>query len=209
MKETLLFMLVAVSVLAACTKPPSDRIDAATSAASVIDFAYVSVGDGRIRTLHDLKYVVSMNADFHVIPPKSRVARFNSTPYRISLAAFINEDSSLMIHAEEVADASGASDYSHLAPTDWPDATFRSSGPDCLEIPGEEVDGEHDLLWLRKNGFEPSGSFVYAQYYATTDDMNSELVISMLQRVASCAEASNHSEIIREFQAKVSITRVE
>lgn len=209
MKVTLLFMFVAASMMAACSQPRSDRTDADTSVASVIDFAYISVSDGRVHTLHDLKYVVSMNADFEVIPPTSRVARFNSTPYRISLAAFIDDDSSLMIHAEEVADSSGASDYSHLAPTDWPDATFRSSGPDCLEIPGEEVDEEHDLLWLRHNGFEPSGSFVYAQYYATTDDMNSELVISILQRVVSCAEASNHSEIIGEFQAKVSVTKVE
>lgn len=208
-RETLVFIFAATSFLSSCSESPGDPGDDDRVAPHGIDFEYISVSDGKIYTRHALKYVVSMDGEFQATEPTNRVAQFNEVPFRISLAAFISDDSALMIHAEEVADASGASDYSHLALAKWPDETFRSSGPDCLQIPAAEVEGEHDLLWLRQNGFEPSGSIVFAQYFATTADMNSELVISILQRVAACVEETANSKIIGEFQAKASVTRIE
>ncbi len=183
-------------------------MDADEVAAPALDFNYISVSDDRIRSHHALKYEVSIAGDFRITRPKNRIDYFNNTPYRISLAAFITDDSALMIHAEEVADSSGASDYSHLEVTEWPNETFRSSGPNCLQIPAEEVEEEHDLSWLRQNGFEPSGSILYAQYFATTADMNTELVISILQRVASCDEAFANSEIISALQARTSVNEI-
>jgi hypothetical protein len=120
-----------------------------------------------------------------------------------------DNDNALMVHAEVVADSSGASDYSDLAIAGWPNETFRSSGPICLHIPPGEVEGEHDLQWLRQNGFEPSGNTLYAQYFATTADMNAEVVISILQHVGSCDDEANNPSAIGEFQAKASVSRIE
>ena len=208
-RKTFAFVSAMSVFLGACSDSHNQQAatDHVTPAAA--EFAYISVDDNRIATLHELKFELVMDEAFRATQPLNRVDRFNDTPYQISIAAFIGEDSSLMIHAEKVADSSGASDYSHLPLTNWPDDSFRSGDPVCLEIPAEEVEGEHDLLWLRENGFEPSGSIVFAQYFATTADMNSEIVLSILQRVASCADSTAHSEIIAEFQAKVSVTRVE
>jgi hypothetical protein len=208
-RHILVFTLAGAFFLGSCSELSKDQIDGDHLAPPELDFEYISVSGGRIHTLHELKYVVSTAADLQVTEPKSRIAQFNGTPYRISLAAFISDTGSLMIHAEEVADSSGASNYSHLPSAIWPNESFRSSGPQCIQIPAEEVEEEHDLLWLRQNGFEPSGSIIYAQYFATTADMNSELVISILHRVTSCDEASADSEIIREFQAKTLVTRLE
>jgi hypothetical protein len=208
-RKTLVYVLIATAFLAACSESREDPMKTDHGKPDLIDFEYISVRDGQVHTLHELRYAVSVDGDFKVTKPKSRVARFNDTPFQISLAAFVSDDRALMIHAEKVADSSGASDYSHLPPAKWPDDTFRSSGPDCLQIPAAEIEGEHDLLWLRQGGFEPSGSILYAQYFATTSDMNSEVVISLLQRVASCSTASANPQLIEEFQARASVTRID
>ena len=175
----------------------------------IVDFNYISVSDGRIRTLHEIRYEVEVTDGFDVTEPKNRVDQFSGTPYKISLAAFIGNDSALMIHAETVADLSGASDYSNLPQAEWPDETFRSSGHVCLEIPADEVEGEHDLQWLHNNGFEPTGTILFGQYFATTVDKNAEIVISIMQHVSSCDDESTNLEIIRDIQAKTTVTKIE
>ena len=204
-----LFPVAAVLLLAACSDQSNEPADGDDRAVPGPDFNYISVSDNRVRTLHELKYEIAIAGDFSITEPINRIDVFGSTPYRISLVAFIGDDGALMIHAEEVADSSGSSDYSHLALADWPDGTFRSSDPSCLHIRPEEVEGEHDLQWLRENGFEPSGNIVYAQYFATTADMNTEIVISILQHVGSCDDASDNLMLIDQFQAKMSVQRIE
>ena len=204
-----LLILSTLVFLAACSETPDSPVQSKGSSPSELDFAFISVSGDRIQTLHDLKYAVSMAEGFRVTEPKNRIDHFGDTPYKISLAAFTNPASALMIHAEEVADSSGASDYSHLPVATWPNEEFRSGGPLCIDVPAEEVDGEHDLLFLRQNGFEPSGSMVFAQYFATTADMNSEIVISLLHRVASCDDSPAHADVIAELQAQVLVSRVD
>ena len=79
-----------------------------------------------------------------------------------------------------------APNYEDKPLSDWPDGSFRSDGATCVEVPAAEIEGEHDLEWLRDRGFEPSGTLAYAQYFATTRDFNHEIVITLLARVASC-----------------------
>jgi hypothetical protein len=209
MRRVLVLIPVAVFCLAACSEPPGNSADGRDFSVPEPDFNYISVTNGRAHTLNELKYEIAVEGDFSITEPKSRVDVFGNTPYRISLVAFIGDDRALVIHAEEVADSSGASDYSHLSMADWPDNSFRANEPSCLHIPPEEVEGEHDLQWLRQNGFEPSGNILYAQYFATTADKNAEIVISMLQRVESCDDESNNLMTLDEFQARTSVTRVE
>lgn len=174
-----------------------------------VDFNYISVSDGRIQILHDLKYAIAAADGLEAVEPKNRVDNFDGTPYKISLAALISDDSALMIHAETVADLSGASDYSNLPLADWPNEDFRSGGHVCLEVPEEAMEGEHDLLWLRDNGFDPVGTLLFGQYFATTMDMNTEVVLSILLKLSSCDDDAANAEVISEFQANISVTNVE
>ena len=206
--KSLLIFAIAL-FLGACSENTHDTDFADPVAGSTVDFDYISVRDGRIRTLHEIMYEVEVSGDFAITKSTSRVDQFNGTPYKISLAAFIGNDSALMIHAEKVADLSGASDYSNLPQAEWPDETFRSSGHVCLEIPTAEVEGEHDLQWLQNNGFEPAGTILFAQYFATTADRNTEIVISILQHVPACDDEIANLEIIRDFQARTSVTKIE
>ena len=209
MRGVLVLVPVAVSCLAACSELPDHSADGKDFAVPGPDFNYISVSNGKVRTLHELKYEIAVAGELLITEPISRVDVFGDTPYRISLAAFIGDDRALMIHAEEVADSSGASNYSHLSVADWPDKTFRAREPSCLHIPPDEVEGEHDLQWLRQNGFEPSGNILYVQYFATTADMNTEIVISMLQHMGSCDDESDNLKAIDDFQARTSVTRIE
>ena len=158
-----LLTILAVLILSSCSKNSVENENSGHVATPTVDFNYISARDGRLRTLHDIKYEVAVTDDFELTESNSRVEAFNGTPYNISLAAFIANDRVLMIHAETVADSSGASDYSNLPQAEWPNDRFRSSGHVCIELPADEVDGEHDLEWLRDNGFEPAGTLLFAQ----------------------------------------------
>jgi hypothetical protein len=195
--------------LLACSDSSTTAENTVVDATPSVDFNYISVSDNRIQTLHDIQIEVSATDGFRATEPKNRVDEFNGTPYNISLAALIDDNSALMIHAETVADLSGASDYSNLPQANWPDESFRSGGPQCMEIPAEAIEGEHDLEWLRDNGFEPSGTLVFAQYFATTADKNSEIVLSLLVHVASCGDESATNAIVEEFLTGITVTKIE
>ena len=71
------------------------------------------------------------------------------------------------------------------------------------------MEGEHDLEWLRENGFEPAGSIVFVQYYATTPDFNDEIVITLLARVASCETGVDPTPKLAPLKEAVVITRTD
>ena len=164
--------------------------------------------DGGFRTTHGLSYTISSDR-MVATKPKHRTDRFGDNPYEISLGALISEKGVVMIHAERVANQSGASDYKDKSPSDWPDHSFRSDGAICIDIPASEIEGEHDLEWLRDNGFEPSGTLAYAQYFATTPDFNEEIVITLLAPVSSCGPQNDPAVALARLKAGVVITPIE
>lgn len=171
------------------------------------EFNYISVSDGRINTVHGIDYEVTAPDGFVATDPVDRENNFDGTPYKISLAAIIGEESALMIHAETVADLSGASDYSNLPEAVWPDGNFRSRGHLCMEVPPEAIEGEHDLEWLQNNGFDPVGPILLEQFFATTADMNKEVVLSILIKMPACDDEAANENAISKFQAEVSVKK--
>jgi hypothetical protein len=164
---------------------------------------------GVLITTHRLAYRIEASETFTRAVPKHRRAVFNDVPFEISLAAFIRDDGAVMIHAERVADGSGASDYTHFPEADWPDGRFRLKPPECLELPPEAIDGEHDLEWLRDNGFLASGTLHLEQYFASTADFNEELVISFLLKVDSCDDQAANRSAVEALRADLAVTRTE
>ena len=144
-------------------------------------------------------------SEFIIVNPKHRTAIFNDVPYEVSLSAFISNPVAVMVHAERVADASGASDYSDKSLVKWPNENFRSDGPVCMALPYDAIEGEHDLEWLRKNGFEPSGNILFSQYFLTTEDFNDEIVISMILHVNDCKNNLANMELLQKTQTKLII----
>lgn len=168
-------------------------------------FAFlVATADG-FATSHGLRYTIGGARGMTPVGPSNRTDTFHGTPYLISRAALIADDAALMIHAERVADGSGASNYDELPPADWPDAAFRSEGPTCMEVPASEVEGESDLEWLRAGGFDPAGVLEVQQYFAATPDHNDEIVVTLMARVAGCDDAAAGAAALEALRGRVSI----
>ena len=151
------------------------------------DTAHLVSVDGGFRTTHGLSYTISSD-QMVATKPNHRTDQFGDNPYEISL---------------------GASNYEAKPPSDWPDQSFRSDGAVCIDVPASEIEGEHDLEWLQDNGFEPSGSLAYAQYFATTPDFNDEIVITLLAPVSSCGPHIDPATALARLKAGLVITLIE
>ncbi len=153
----------------------------------------LAVSQHTIQTKTPLKMTFSSNDQFKVSGPDTRMDFFNETPFRVSRAAFINEASAIMVHAETVEDGSGASNYDNLPVSDWPKTGFRSNGEICMTLGADDIKGEPDPEWLIDQGFDPLGSLVFGQYFLTTADHNHEVVVSVMLKVSDCDEDDNSS----------------
>ena len=170
--------------------------------------AHLVTMDGGFKTTHGLAYTITSD-QMVAKGPRHRTDQFGGNPYEISLGALFSDDGVVMIHAERVADQSGASNYENLVRSKWPDNSFRFSGATCIDVSAAEIEGEHDLEWLRDNGFAPTGPMVYVQYSATTADFNDEIVITLLARAAACTTDLEPSEKLAPLRDSVVITRAD
>ncbi len=196
--------MVAATVLSAACADGGDGVPSPASAPQLT--AHLAIEDGRIVSLHGLKYRIDASDGFAVVGPKHRQDAFNGAPFEISLAAFVSDEAALMVHAERVADGSGASNYDNLPVADWPNDAFRSPGAQCVVIARADTEGEHDLEWLMANGFDPVGSLLFAQYFASTDDYNDEVVLSIIAHTSSCDDNRSYDDDIAALQSQFTVS---
>ncbi|HNR76171.1 MAG TPA: hypothetical protein PKM48_03515 [Parvularculaceae bacterium] len=197
MKIAILFAAFALCACATPYDPPAPVGEAG--------FAYIVASGTRIETTHRLRFAISAARPARVAGPIHRRDTFNGRPYEISLAAILFAQSAVVVHAERVADGSGASDYDALAVSDWPAPSFRRTPASCLTIPHEDVVGEHDLDWLNRNGFDPAGDIYYQQYFATTADHNDEIVVTLMARTAGCADGADADIALQSLREAVAV----
>ncbi|WP_095012825.1 hypothetical protein [Tsuneonella mangrovi] len=178
----------------------------ATNPAKPAQFSYIAIGSNAIETTNALPMRITVSGDFRVAGPTSRHAVFNGHPFAVSLAAFLGQREAVIVHAEQVEDGSGASDYSDLPIDDWPTAGFHRR-EQCFELSAEDVAGDHDPAWLRDNGWDPKGGVALDQYFANTPDHNQEVVISLAVRGVDCADKPTVAAALAALRAKVSVQR--
>jgi len=194
MARAMMAMFAAASLLAACGDADEE-----------VDFVWMEAQDGALLTRHALPMRISASEDFQLAGPKHREDEFNDVPFEISLAAFLTPGGAVMIHAEKVADGSGASDYSDLPLADWPLPGFRAGDPICLDIHPSDVDGEHDLEWLEAQGFSVAGGVWFHQFFLSSDDFNDEVVVSLLRTVTSCRDAGDAQQSLGPLREAITI----
>jgi hypothetical protein len=180
-------------------------ISALLSPLAHAEHAHLVAIEGGFMTTHGLSYTITGD---HAVAagPLHRTDRFGDNPYEISLAVLLSASGAVMIHAERVANQSGASNYEDKPYSDWPDGSFRSDGATCIELAASDIQGEHDLEWLREKGFEPGGPLAYVQYFASTGDFNDEIVITLLARVASCGPGLDLAAALAPLRESVAVT---
>ncbi len=169
------------------------------------DDSLLVVNAGKLQTMHSLSFQIAMEEEFSLTGVNDRSDVFHGVPYKISRAAFISDYATIMIHAETVADGSGASNYENLPYVEWPVSGFRSAGPICFELSPKDLEGESDLEWLSENGFTPIGVIIFGQYFLTSEDHNDEIVVSLILRGASCENETENTQAYQELQAQLSV----
>ncbi len=162
---------------------------------------------GVLRSTHSLPYRFEASGPYTLTDVSDRQDMFNGVPYNISRAAFISEDAAVMVHAETVADKSGASNYDELPLADWPAPGFRSEGSVCIVLSDADVEGEADPEWLSDNGFDVVGALSFGQYFLSSPDYNDELVVSLFVRVPSCGQGPGE-EALEGLRAEFSARRL-
>ncbi len=172
-----------------------------------VEFAHLRLSSGAIQSTHAMRYEVRAQG-FNVAGPVDRTDLFDGHPYEISLAAFIGEGQAVMVHGERVADASGASNYDNLPEASWPNGAFRVRSMCVVLAPGD-IQGEHDLEWLRANGFDPVGSLALEQSFTTTVDHNNELVISLAVKDVDCADPAAVEAALAQLRERVTVRRLD
>ncbi len=138
-------------------------------------------------TTHGLDHSLRMPSRFRVAPPEHRTDTFHGHPFRISLTAFLSHDAALMVHAESVADDSGASDYDTLPKAVLAGVVFHRRPDQCVDLRPADLRGEHDLQWLDRHGFAPTGPLQVRQYLASNARHDREIVLTFMVRVHDCA----------------------
>ena len=159
---------------------------------------------GWLRTRDSVPLSARLPGPFRLAGPMHRRAEFDGHPYEVSLGAFLGVDEAVMVHGERVADSSGASNYEALPPADWPSPAFRLRSY-CVEIAADGVAGEHDLAWLRAQGWEPAGTLAMDQYLATTADHNREAVLSLIVRGVKCEDRAAVASALASLRKKVEV----
>jgi len=182
-------VMVAVSVLA--------------SAAGSGGFSFVEAVRGGLRTTHDIRLEIRRPPGFATARPASRSAVFNTRPYQVTLAGFLGRDRAILLHAERVADGSGASDYDALPPSDLPGFRVRTQ---CAAITAADVAEEHDLGWLAGHGWNPAGpALAIRQYFRTTPDHNQEVVISLVAKLDRCDDEKATAAALGDLRARLRV----
>jgi hypothetical protein len=149
-------------------------------------FSFIEASTNALRTTHAIRLEIFRPKGFRIARPTSRDAVFNGHPYEVTLAGLLGRDQAILLHAERVADRSGASNYETLPQTDLPGFRARTQ---CAAITAADAAEEHDLSWLAQHGWDPAGtSLAIRQYFRTTPDHNQEVVISLIAKVARCGD---------------------
>lgn len=161
---------------------------ASATTGAAVGFPFIEALSNSLRTRHSIRLEIVRPKGFRVAAPSSRSAVFNAHPYEVTLAGFLGRDQAILLHAERVADRSGASNYDTLPPGDLPGFRVRTQ---CAVIAAADVAEEHDLAWLAQHGWDPAGtSLAIRQYFRTTPDHNEEVVISLIAKVDRCRDGA-------------------
>ena len=176
----------------------------ATGQTAHAGFEYLHTGRGFIESANVLKVRVSGDR-MRVVGSESRRDTFHGHPYQISLAALVDGDVAVLVHAEHVADGSGASNYEDLPVAEWPTDEFRTRRS-CVTLAREDISGEHDLEWLQASGYDPIGPLVLDQSFLTTADHNNEVVVSVMVKGVNCDNADIVERALSAARARLDVT---
>jgi|AntRauTorckE6833_2_1112554.scaffolds.fasta_scaffold00002_26 hypothetical protein len=147
---------------------------------------FLEINGDKIISNHALKFELQKPNGFRIAEPVTHYPTFNEHPFKVSLGGFIADSEAVLVHAEEVLDKAGTLDYPSLPRDTLSNIEFGIRFM-CAELTEEEIQEEHDILYLKKHGFTLQPGVFLIQFLKNTDDMNMEYILSYATTVPSCS----------------------
>jgi len=148
---------------------------------------YLYRSGNQIESTHNLRLSFTIDRAFRPIAAADYQPTFDGKKFNVSIIAFAHGSEFVMIHAEMHTDGSGGLDYSKFVKTELNKVPF-TSREQCAEIDAQTINEEHDLKLLSDGGFSSTPAIWLKQYYATSSDGTSEVVVSFGHRLRSCSD---------------------
>ena len=149
------------------------------------NFDFLKVANNSVDIYHGIKSRLKITDEFKFIGEHHYRAVFHEHPFDVNVAAFVNENALLAVHAESVTDDSGYLDYGYLDQVTFYGTPARYSQK-CLQLTAEQVDQAHDLSFFKSHGFDFSPHIRLEQLFMISADRNNEIVITYATKHNSC-----------------------
>ncbi|QQS41550.1 MAG: hypothetical protein IPM63_00970 [Acidobacteriota bacterium] len=153
-----------------------------------VDFDYLKISRNVVRTTHSAKYRIYIDKPFKFLGRLDHKAVYGDIGFNISMAVFARGNDLLLIHAEKHSDGSGGLDYSDLTPAKLDDLLFTRRTQCASTEDTEELASNPQIRFIRSKGFDLSVPFQLEQFFTTSKDGTSEVVISYGRAVDKCSE---------------------
>ncbi len=170
-------------------------------------FKYLTIDGNRVTTENTVKFVIRIDPKFNFLGELDHQPLYGEKKFNVSFAAFSRGQGLAMIHAEMHTDGSGGLDYSDLKPAKLNGLKFNTRDQCATAEDDEELASNPEIKLVRDAGFELSTPFFIRQFFATSLDGKSELVISYGRRVADCSAISKgfKNQIDQEIKRTISV----
>jgi len=175
-----------------------------------VDFDHVDV-DSRlnvVKTTHAAKYRIEIQSSFKFLGEFHHQAVYNGKGFDISMAVFRRGGDLLLIHAETHTDGSGGLDYSDLDPAKLDGLPFTRRTQCASKEDEEELKSNPQIRFIGSKGFELRLPFHLEQFFTTSGDGTSEIVISYGRAVNDCSE-NEGAEIRKDLEDALRISELQ
>lgn len=197
-------LLILLSLLLTVSASAQDKPDAKIEFDHIDVDAHLNV----VKTNHAARYTINIQNSFKFLGEFHHQAEYNGKGFDISMAVFRRGDDLLLIHAETHTDGSGGLDYSDLEAAKLDGLPFTRRTQCATKEDEEELKSNPQISFIGSKGFEFGYPFQLEQFFTTSEDGTSEIVISLGRAVNECTEKGG-AELRKDLEDELHISELE
>ena len=163
-----------------------------------IDFEFLQFKEGYLKSNHGIEFLLEIPKGYTKSNILNHTPVYHDHPFKVSAAAVYDTSVIIMVHAETLADNSGYLNYSYMDSTRLSGINFYAK-EHCVEITEELIAQAEDLRFFQNEGFNFYPAVYLKQYFITTDDGNTEWVLSYGEKVCNCSTETINKSFKEQF----------
>jgi CubicO group peptidase (beta-lactamase class C family) len=159
-----------------------------------------------VETLHGLPLRLRIDPTFRSLGELDHRPTYEGVAFDVSMSAFADKDTLLLVHAERHADGSGGLDYSALKPELLGGMRFTARSQCVAASDQADMEANPEVAFLRAKGRPVQLPAFTKQLYATSPGGFDEVVLSIIEPVASCKDTAGvESDLDRKLRRAVTL----